>query len=44
MKSKFLIILFLALSLRSLYAENISITAENISFDKNENSTIFKIT
>ena len=44
MKNKFLII-FLSLSFflpNKLFSENISITAKNISIDKNDNSTIFE--
>ena len=40
MKNSIIIILFLLF--KNLYAENISIEANNISLDNNENSTIFE--
>ena len=42
MKSKILLIFFSIFFFKSLFAENISIVAENISFDRDENTTIFE--
>ena len=42
MKSKIFLIFFSIFFFKSLFAENISIVAENISFERNENITIFE--